>query len=320
MPTRSSRRRRVDPDDRRAVAALAKQLAVRSSGGAPRQGSRRPGRRGAAAPLDARFGVALIFAAVRKAAQFKRDGEVLLNRISREVQLINASWTPWKSAFDNPPPPRGDLLHVFVPDERGTQGPFVYRLQWRFDQDPAQGVKSGADVRTGKMWVEPYTIDKQLSCTLPWAFECQPDRIRLSQDPPFRDSCVAWLEDHEFTVRQPLAAAERALGNRDPANSVPSRWLIAPAFTWLERDQYVVDPAWSRHWTRRGLVRTDDEACRTNLRHELGAEVLTFWFGALQFRRKGDPQLKALHHGDDPADSSLPCHIPSPARAHSRPP
>src|SRR6185295_2354653 len=96
---------------------------------------------------------------------------------------------------------------------------------------------------------------------------------------------------------EPFTGAESALGDRDPADRVASGRFIAPAFTWLERDQQVVDPAWSPHRARGGFVRTDDEAGRTNSRHLLGVEVLAFWFGALQFRRKGEPQLEALHHG-----------------------
>ena len=38
-----------------------------------------------------------------------------------------------------------------------------------------------------------------------------------------RDRRLAWLEDREFTVGQLLAAAERAFGNRDPANGVTSQ-------------------------------------------------------------------------------------------------
>src|SRR6185503_6915231 len=111
-----------------------------------------------------------------------------------------------------------------------------------------------------------------------------------------RDRCLAWLEDHEFTARKSLATAECALCNRDPANSVTSRRFIAPTLSWLERDQQVVDPAWSARRTRCAFIRTEDEAGRTNARHQLGAEVLGFWFGAFQFRWKGDPQLEAAHH------------------------
>src|SRR5437899_1490299 len=107
---------------------------------------------------------------------------------------------------------------------------------------------------------------------------------------------LAWLEDHKFTVRHPLAAAERTLANRDPRNGVTARRFIRPPLTGLERDQQVVNPAWSPRWARGGFVGTDDEAGRTNARHQLGAQVLGFWFGALQCRRKGDPQLEALHH------------------------
>src|SRR6185503_12331715 len=110
-----------------------------------------------------------------------------------------------------------------------------------------------------------------------------------------RDGCLAWLEDHELSVRQPLAAAEGALANRDPRNGVTSRRFIRPSLTGLERDQQVVNPAWSPRRARCGFVRTDDEAGRTNARHLLAADVLSFWFGALQVRRKGDPQLEALH-------------------------
>src|SRR4029450_2605764 len=111
-----------------------------------------------------------------------------------------------------------------------------------------------------------------------------------------RDRCLAWLEDDEFTIRQPLAAAERALANRDPRNGVTARRFIRPPLTGLQRDQQVVNPAWSSRRARPGLVSTDNEAGRANARRQVGAEVLGFWFGALQFRRKGDPQLEAVHH------------------------
>src|SRR4029453_14434872 len=111
-----------------------------------------------------------------------------------------------------------------------------------------------------------------------------------------RDRCLTWLEDPEFTVRQPLAAAERALANRHPRAGVTAGRFIRPPLTGPERDQQVVDPAWSARRARCAFVRTDDEAGRTSLRHQIGAEVLGFWFGALQFRRQGDPQLEAMYH------------------------
>jgi hypothetical protein len=112
-----------------------------------------------------------------------------------------------------------------------------------------------------------------------------------------RDRRLASLENYEFAVRQPLAVIERAPANRDPRHGVTGRRFIRPALTGSERDQHVVDPAWSPHRARGCFVRTDDEAGRTNSRHQLSAEVLAFWFSAFEFRRKGDPQLEALHHG-----------------------
>src|SRR4030095_8056887 len=93
-----------------------------------------------------------------------------------------------------------------------------------------------------------------------------------------RDGGLACLEDREFTVRQPLAGTERAVADRDPRNGVPPRRFVRPPLTRLERDQQVVNAAWSPRRARCGFVRADDEAGGTNARHLFDAEVLGFWF------------------------------------------
>jgi len=157
MPPRTARPRRVDRDDRRAIAALAEELAT--PGPAARLGKLVADQAAAALPDRSELSAS----AARKAAQFEREGKVLLKHVSGEVKLLDAQWKPWKSFFDVPLPAPRDLLHVFGPDEAGTRGPSVYRLAWRHDEDPAMGVRSSADVRTGKFWVEPYTVGPLLS-------------------------------------------------------------------------------------------------------------------------------------------------------------
>src|ERR1043166_4484959 len=68
-----------------------------------------------------------------------------------------------------------------------------------------------------------------------------------------RDRFLARFEDHELTVREPLVAGQRSLADGDPPNAVTSGRCIRPLLPRLERDQQVIDPAWSPHRTRRGI-------------------------------------------------------------------
>src|SRR6266478_8565572 len=108
------------------------------------------------------------------------------------------------------------------------------------------------------------------------------------------DRLLALLEHGDFAHRYLLRRCHDALVRRDPGDVVPLGLLEGPALSGLEVHIEVSDALRRLDNAFRTVVFACDNPRGTGKMEVGSAEILALGFGEFEFRRHGDPELKAL--------------------------